>query len=179
MKQLGKLAGLSNQHILQQQLQKAYDGRDTAFKTNTHLFYTRVNSGLSATISLPPLSSAWDSKLGRLATDKSNVQRLVQEHWTTIFRQEQKVIPNGEREKMYRCPRYQEKHKAVPEFNPLEDDIPEHEVQRVLALNPDKAAGMDLINKRSLLAGGDVVLKYLTALVNAMRITGATPDGCK
>ena len=80
---------------------------------------------------------------------------------------------------MYRCPKYQAKHAAVPLCNPLQDPITKWEVLAILCLNPDKAAGMDLINKRALLAGGDVVLDYLTALVNAMRITGLTPDACK
>ena len=96
MEQLGKLAGLSNQHILQQQLKKAYAGKDTAFKTNTHLFYIKVNCSLNATTGLPPLSSVWNGKLGRLATTKKEVQPLVQEHWTKVFSQPLKVIENGE-----------------------------------------------------------------------------------
>ena len=108
-----------------------------------------------------------------------NLQPLVQEHWTKIFQQPLKIIENGEKELLYRCPKYQAKHEDVPVNNPMQEDIPEHVVAAVISHNPDKAAGMDLINKRSLLAGGVVVLKYLTALVNAMRITGASPDGCK
>ena len=80
---------------------------------------------------------------------------------------------------MYQCPKYKKKHARVPICNPLHDIISEGDVASVLRVNPDKAAGMDHINKRARLAGGEPVLKYLTALVNAMRITGLTPDGCK
>ena len=129
---------------------------------------------------LRPLRWAWaaaEGSWGRLASTHEDAPGVVRAFWVPIFSQPNKII-EGQAD-FYRSPAYQEKIKHVPVCNPMEQPITSLEILEVLRRNPDKTAGVNLINKRSLLAGGVSVLQYLTDMANAMRLTRRVPRNCK
>ena len=177
MEQLGKLASLANQHIIQKRLEAAYDHRDSIFHIDTSEYYRTVNRRLNRSINAIPLANVYDGNRHKLASTSDEVPGVVRAYWEPIFCQPDKDIP--EQAAFYRCPKYKLKHAKVPVNNPMAEVITTAAILETLTNNPDKASGMDLINKRSLLAGGETVLHYLTDMANAMRLTRRVPRGCK
>ena len=175
--QLTKLAGLTDQHIIQQRLDLAYLNRDSVFHIDTHKYYQNVNRRLNRAVAVTPLASVFDVITARLASTHEDAPGVVRAFWVPIFSQPNKII-EGQAD-FYRSPAYQEKIKHVPVCNPMEQPITSLEILEVLRRNPDKTAGVNLINKRSLLAGGVSVLQYLTEMANAMRLTRRVPRNCK